>query len=206
VPSGIDYRRKHVRIEGDASSASYFFAAGAVTGSHVRVRNLRPDSPQGDIRFLEILRSMGCRTGVGGQRPPWVGVWGPASLSGVDVDMRDCSDVALTLATVALFAKGRTRIRGIGNLRVKETDRIAVACKNLRRIGAGVAEGKDSITILPKPVSSYRPTVIDTARDHRMAMSFTIAGLRIPGIEIPDPACVAKTYPDFFRDLDSLRQ
>ena len=186
-------------IESDASAASYFFAAPAICGGRIRVENISRHSRQGDIGFLDILQQMGCMIQEGQNR---IEVTGGDSLSGVDVDMRDIPDTAQTLAVIAPFAASPTRIRGIASARVKETDRVHATCTELRRLGVRVDEHEDGMTIYP--VEQMRPAVIQTYNDHRMAMAFSLLGLRFPGVTIENPACVSKTFPDFFDVLDTL--
>jgi 3-phosphoshikimate 1-carboxyvinyltransferase len=188
-------------IESDASAASYFFAAPAVAGGWVRVENIRRGSLQGDVGFLDVLEAMGCNVEAG---PDWITVSGPRNglLRGVEVDMRHMPDTALTLAAVAPFATTLTTIRGIATSRVKETDRIAAPCAELRRLGVRVDEFEDGLTIYP--ASAIRPATVETYNDHRMAMSFALVGLGAPGVAISDPGCVAKTFPDFWDVWDGL--
>jgi len=187
-------------IESDASSASYFFAAPAVCGGTVRVQNLSRHSRQGDIAFLDILEQMGCRTASGDHH---IEVTGSGSLRGVDVDLGDIPDTAQTLAVLAPFAGTPTRIHGIASARLKETDRIHATCIELQRLGVSVEERADGMTI--HPCRTFRPATVQTYNDHRMAMAFSLIGLRVPGITIDNPACVSKTFPDFFEVLGSLR-
>ena len=187
-------------IESDASAASYFFAASAILGGRVRVENISRRSKQGDIAFLDILQQMGCTVSEGKEH---VEVTGPVSLRGVDVDMRDISDTAQTLVAIAPFADSPTRIRGIGFIRAKESNRISDTCTELRRLGVDVQEHPDGLTI--QPCTAIKPAVIHTYDDHRMAMAFTLIGLRIPGVRIENPACVSKTFPDYFKVLENLR-
>ncbi|HXY33817.1 MAG TPA: 3-phosphoshikimate 1-carboxyvinyltransferase [Planctomycetaceae bacterium] len=192
------YRGRAFAIEPDASAASYFFAAAAITGGEVTVEGLSRDSLQGDVRFVEVLEQMGCavRWGVSS-----IAVQG-GPLRGIDVDMNDISDTAQTLAAVAVFAKGSSRIRNIAHVRHKETDRIRAVVSELNRLGIDAEECDDGLTIRPPAdVRHFRPTVVETYDDHRMAMSFSLLGLRVPGIRIANPACVRKTYPAFFDDL-----
>jgi 3-phosphoshikimate 1-carboxyvinyltransferase len=187
-----------IGIEPDASAASYFFAAAAITGGQVAIAGLDAATLQGDFRFVDVLAEMGCRVE---KRPgSTLVVGGP--LHGIDVDMNDISDTVMTLAAVACFAQGPTTIRNVGHIRHKETDRLAALATELRRIGASVDELEDGLTITPAPLHGAE---IETYDDHRMAMSLALIGLRVPGIVIKNPGCVAKTYPDFFRDLDQLR-
>lgn len=187
-------------IESDASAASYFFAAPAILGGKVRVENISRSSKQGDIAFLNILQQMGCTVSEG---QGYVEVMGSACLHGVDVDMRDISDTAQTLAAIAPFADSPTRIRGIGFIRAKESNRISDTCTELRRLGVDVQEHPDGLTI--QPCKAFRPATIHTYDDHRMAMAFSLIGLRIPGLYIENPACVSKTFPDYFKILETLR-
>jgi len=186
-------------IETDASAASYFFAAPAICGGTVRVENISRKSIQGDIAFLDILNQMGCEIKEDNR---FMEVTGPIEIRGIDVDMRDIPDTAQTLAAVAPFANSPTRIRGIASARVKETDRVAATCSELRRLGAQVEEHEDGMTIYP--CQNFKPANIETYNDHRMAMSFALIGLRVDGVVIENPACVSKTFPNYFEILDSL--
>lgn len=185
-------------IEPDASAASYFWAAAAIAGGRVRVDGLGRDSVQGDVGFCECLRSMGCEVRYGASGTTVEG----RPLVGIDVDMNGISDTVQTLAAVALFAKGPTTIRGVGHIRHKETDRIGALATELRKLGATVDERPDGLRVVPGPL---RPATIDTYHDHRMAMSLSLVGLKVPGVAINDPDCTAKTYPEFFDDLARLR-
>jgi 3-phosphoshikimate 1-carboxyvinyltransferase len=187
-------------IESDASAASYFFAAPAILGGTVRVDNISRQSKQGDITFLEILQQMGCVVSDG---PDHIEVTGSDFLYGVDVDMRDISDTAQTLAVIAPFASSPTRIRGIGFIRTKETDRITAVCTELTRLGVDVQEHSDGMII--QPCVSIRPACVHTYNDHRMAMAFSLIGLRASGVSIENPACVSKTFPNYFEVLETLR-
>jgi 3-phosphoshikimate 1-carboxyvinyltransferase len=186
-------------IEPDASAASYFFAAAAITGGRVTVEGLSRESLQGDVKMVECLQAMGCDVEYGDETITVTG----APLRGVTVDMNAISDTAQTLAAVALFAEGPTTITGIGHNRHKETDRIGDLAVELRRLGATVEEHDDGMTITPGPL---RAAEINTYNDHRMAMSLALVGLRTPGVVINDPGCTEKTYPRFFQDLAGLRQ
>ncbi len=200
VPAGQAYRAREFRIEGDFSSASYFFAAAAVTGGRVRVGNLRKDSRQGDRRFLDILGRMGCRVDhFPGEEA--IAVTG-APLRAVEADLRPIPDMAQTLGVVALFARGKTVLRGLANLHLKETDRLAAMASELGKLGALVRVGRDHLEIEPRALSGAE---IQTFNDHRMAMSFAVAGLRIPGVTIEDPGCVSKSYPNFWNDFSRLQ-
>jgi 3-phosphoshikimate 1-carboxyvinyltransferase len=198
VPPRQQYRKAHFAIEPDASAASYFWAAAAVTGGAIAVDGLTGDSLQGDVRFVDVLRQMGCR--VERETASLTVRGGP--LRGIDVDMNDISDTVMTLGAVALFADGPTTIRNVAHIRNKETDRLAALAAELRRVGAEVEELADGLRITPRPLHG---AVIETYNDHRMAMSLALVGLKVPGVVIQDPGCVAKTYPNFFSDLEKLR-
>ncbi len=191
------YRSCCYTIEPDATAASYFWAAAAITGGTVRVEGLSYSSVQGDVAFCRCLEQMGCTILA---TVDSITVQGGA-LHGIDVDMNPISDTVMTLAAVALFADGPTRIRNVAHIRHKETDRIGDLARELRRLGVAVEECDDGLTIHPGKLSAAR---IRTYQDHRMAMSFSLVGLRQPGIEIEDPKCVEKTYPHFFEDLEKL--
>ncbi len=193
VPAGSRYVSPgKVYVEGDASSASYFLALGAIGGGPVRVEGVGQDSIQGDVRFAEALAKMGAVIEMG---PNWMEARVPeAGLVAVDLDCNHIPDAAMTLATTALFAKGTTTLRNIASWRVKETDRIAAMAIELRKLGAVVEEGQDFIRVTP---ASLKPAAIDTYDDHRMAMCFALAAFGTP-LRINDPKCVAKTFPDFF--------
>jgi 3-phosphoshikimate 1-carboxyvinyltransferase len=191
---GVD----HYTIEPDASAASYFLAAAAITDGCITVPDIPKKSLQGDVRFVELLEDMGCmvvrsESGITVRGGP---------LHGIDVDMNDISDTVMTLAAVACFAEGPITIRNVAHIRHKETDRLAALATELRRVGAEVTEFTDGLTITPRPLHGAE---IETYNDHRMAMSMALIGLRVPGIVIKNPGCVAKTYPHFFTDLDQLR-
>lgn len=193
------YDGRTYAIEPDASAASYFFAAAAVTGGTVTVEGLGGRSVQGDMGFVDLLEHMGCRVDRQADATTVTG----RPLRGIDVDMNAISDTVMTLAVVALFADGYTRIRNVGHIRHKETDRIAALATELRKLGASVTEQADGLVIVPP--AAIVPTRIATYEDHRMAMSFAVAGLKAPGMVIADPACVAKTYPGFWEDWEALR-
>lgn len=193
VPAGSRYVSPgRVYVEGDASSASYFLALGAIGGGPVRVEGVGRDSIQGDVRFAEALAKMGAVIEMG---PNWMAARAPeGGLVAVDLDCNHIPDAAMTLATTALFAKGTTTLRNIASWRVKETDRIAAMAIELRKLGAVVEEGQDYIRVTP---AKLRPAAIDTYDDHRMAMCFSLAAFGTP-LRINDPKCVAKTFPDYF--------
>jgi len=204
------YRGTHYAIEPDASNASYFLAAAAIIpGSQCTLEGLGKRSLQGDIGFADVLHQMGAGMLFGGD---FITVMAPPEgtpLRGIDIDLNAMPDMAQTLAVVAVFAQGTTIIRNIGNLRIKETDRLVALQTELTKLGVGVEIDGDDLTITPPPHN--RPTIapgttIDTYNDHRMAMSFGVVGLRTPGIVINDPGCVDKTFPGFFDYLAQLGQ
>lgn len=199
ITSGDRYTGRTYEVEGDASSASYFFAAAAVTGGEVTVDHLNPASAQGDIGFPAVLEQMGCSVKKGDGKITLTG----NRLRGVNVSMNNMPDVAQTLAVVALFAEGPTTMTGIANLRIKETDRIGALASELTKLGATVITGEDRMTIHPGPVATSGAE-IETFDDHRMAMSFAIAGLIIPGVKILEPGCVNKSFPEFFQHLEDI--
>lgn len=206
IPRGT-YRGRDFEIEPDASAASYFFAAAAVTGGSVTVEGLHRQALQGDVGFVDVLARMGCKVRESAEGLTLIGPDAAKGerLRGIDVDMNAVSDTVQTLGPVALFAEGPTTIRGVGHIRHKETDRIHAVAVELRKLGATVDEDADGLRIEPRATpSDYVPAEIDTYDDHRMAMSFSLAGLKIPGIVIRDPGCTAKTYPEYFRDLAQL--
>jgi 3-phosphoshikimate 1-carboxyvinyltransferase len=191
------YDGREYAIEPDASAASYFTAAAALTGGRVRVEGLGRKSLQGDVAFCDALERMGCEV-------TWeddaVTVAGRAA-RGIEIDMNAISDTVPTLAVVALFAAGETAIRNVAHIRDKETDRISDLVRELRRLGGAVEERPDGLIIRPAPLHAAR---LQTYDDHRMAMSLALAGLRVDGVEIEDPGCVAKTFPGYWRALGSL--
>lgn len=187
-------------IESDASAASYFFAAPAICGGTVRIENISRNSKQGDIAFLDVLSQMGCEVS---ETDHCIQVSGSSKLRGIDVDLRDIPDTAQTLAAIAPFAASPTRIRGIASARLKETDRIHATCTELKKLGVPVEEHEDGMTI--HPVEKIRPAFIQTYDDHRMAMSFSLIGLRCEGVVIENPLCVSKTFPNYFDVLETLR-
>jgi 3-phosphoshikimate 1-carboxyvinyltransferase len=188
-------------IEPDASAASYFWAAAAITGGQVKVDGLSQNAIQGDVGFCDVLAKMGCDVEFGDD---FVSVTG-RPLRGVDVDMNEISDTVQTLSVVALFATGPTRVRGVAHNRFKETDRIGDLACELRKFGATIDEHEDGLTIHPPgDTSDLHGATIETYDDHRMAMSLSLAGLRISGVRILNPACTSKTYPDYFADVEVL--
>jgi len=197
VKAGQHYIPQKYRIEGDASNASYFFSAAALTQGRVRVENLKSNSLQGDIRFLGILRRMGCGVSQGDD---WAEVEGK-ELQGIEIDMNGMPDLVPTLAITAAFARGETIIRDIGHLRLKESDRIEALAFELRKMGIRVEEGEDWLRI---EGGKAHDAEIDPHNDHRLAMSFAIAGLAIPGIRIQHERCVDKSFPEFWQKLQRL--
>ena len=195
APSGGRYA-----VEGDATAASYFWAAAVITGGEATVDNVPADGLQGDAAFADILASMGAHVT---KDKRGITVSSGGAFNGITVDMNDIPDVVQPLAVTALFAKGRTRIENVGNLRVKETDRLYALETELKRLGAHVSTGPDWIEIDPAK-SKLKGTQLRTYDDHRMAMSLALVGLRIPGVSIENPACVSKTFPDFFQVLERL--
>ncbi|MGO9265703.1 MAG: 3-phosphoshikimate 1-carboxyvinyltransferase [Candidatus Binataceae bacterium] len=197
VPGGQRYHPMDFAVEPDASGASYFAAAAAVGGT-VTLRGLRQESVQGDTEFFAILEKMGARVT---WHPDRVEVTGTGALRGVDVAMNAMPDMVPTLAAIAPFASTPTRIRGVGFIRHHESDRIAALATELRRLGAAVEEYEDGLGIAPSPLHG---ATVATYDDHRIAMAFAVVGLKVAGVRISNPGCVAKTYPDFFRDLATL--
>ena len=198
IEGGQRYQPRVYNIEPDASNASYFFAAAAITGGRVTVQHLHLDSTQGDVQFLRILEQMGCQVTVSDNG---ITVTGPRQLKGIDVDMRTISDTALTLAAIAPFADSKVTIRNIEHTRWQETDRIHAMVTELRKLGVPVVEHQDGLEISPVPVT---PAAIDTYEDHRIAMAFSLVGLKADGIRINDPECVSKTFPHYFQVLQQL--
>jgi len=205
VPESARYRSPgEIWVEGDASSASYFLAAGAIGGGPVRVEGVGRDSVQGDVCFADALALMGAQIEMG---PNWIEAQAPASgrLKAIDLDCNHIPDAAMTLAVAALFADGATTLRNIASWRVKETDRIAAMATELRKVGATVGEGADSIRITP-PESLIPNAVINTYDDHRMAMCLSLVTLGGVPVRINDPACVNKTFPEYFKAFAGIVQ
>jgi len=198
VPGGQTYRKSQLTVEADASSASYFAAAAILCGGTVKLQNLKRDSVQGDVHFLDLLQRMGAQV-------TWkntsVVVQGAGVFTGLDVDLSAMPDMVPTLAVLAPFATTPTRIRNVKFIRHHESDRIHALAVELARLGVKVVEHEDGLTIEP---GCPTPAAIETYDDHRIAMSFAIVGLKIPGVRIKDPGCVSKTYPHFFVDLAAL--
>ncbi len=200
IPQGC-YRAMEYEIEGDASNASYFWAAAAITAGRVTVSNVPVPSLQGDAGLVPLLARMGCeisREGGG------IMVQGRPRLEGITVDMGDMPDVVPTLAVVAAFAHGKTVIKNIAHLRIKECDRLSAVVTELTRMGAQVEEQQDSMIIHGDGGANLHGAVIDTYKDHRMAMSFAVAGLKVAGVQISDEGCVAKSFPDFWERFSLL--
>jgi 3-phosphoshikimate 1-carboxyvinyltransferase len=199
VPAGQQYMSPGtIHVEGDASSASYFLAAGAIAGGPVRIEGVGQNSIQGDVRFVEALQQMGATVTMGDN---WIEAQSNGVLNAIDADFNHIPDAAMTIAVAALYANGPSTLRNIGSWRVKETDRIAAMATELRKLGAIVEQGADYLRITPP--AQIKSATIDTYDDHRMAMCFSLASLdgaarRGNKIRINDPKCVAKTFPDYF--------
>ena len=198
IAAGGRYGARRYEIEPDASAASYFWGAAAVSGGTITIQGLTREGLQGDVAFCDCLARMGCRVQYGCDA---VTVSAGDTLTGIDVDMNSISDTVQTLAAVALFAEGPTTITGVAHIRHKETDRIGDLARELRKLGAVIEERRDGMSIVPADVHAAE---IETYDDHRMAMSLALVGLRVPGVVIKNPNCTAKTYPGFFDDLASL--
>jgi 3-phosphoshikimate 1-carboxyvinyltransferase len=194
------YVPRGYRIEPDASSAHYFLAAAALCGGRVRVQGLGDTSLQGDVRFVDVLEQMGATVMRGDE---FLEVRGGAQLDGIEADMNAISDTVPTLAALAPFARRPVTIRNVAHVKLQESDRLHAVATELQRLGVRVRELEDGLCIEP---STIRPAVVDTYDDHRLAMSFALIGLRVPGIGIRDPECVRKTFPDYFARLEMLRR
>jgi 3-phosphoshikimate 1-carboxyvinyltransferase len=202
VPAGARYRSPgRVDVEGDASAASYFLAAGVIGGGPVRVEGVGRDSIQGDVAFADVLARQGGDIRFGEN---WIEARRGEELRGGTIDCVAIPDAAMTLAIVALFARAPTRLVNIGSWRVKETDRIAAMVNELAKLGATIAAGSDWLEI--SPLASFREAAIDTYDDHRMAMCFALAALGGVRVAINDPGCVRKTFPGYFEALQSIVQ
>lgn len=203
VPQGV-YHATNYPIEPDASNATYFLAAAAIRpGSKVTVDGLGKRSLQGDVGFADVLHRMGADLIFGAD---FITVAGTERFEGIDIDLSTMPDTAQTLAVAALFAEGPTTIRGLHTLRVKETDRVAALVNELKKLGAEIEVDEDDLTIHPPEGGNLRAAEIDTYDDHRMAMSFAVAGTRAASVTIRDAQCVNKTYPTFFEDLERMRE
>ena len=201
VPAGEYVSPGKIFVEGDASSASYFLAAGALGGGPVRVAGVGRASIQGDVRFTEVLERMGARVSI---EDDAIEVAGGKTLKAIDMDLNHIPDAAMTAAVLALFADGPSAIRNVASWRVKETDRLAAMAKELRKLGAQVDEGGDFLKITPRKLEPG--VAVDTYDDHRMAMSFALVALGGVPVRINDPQCVAKTFPDFFQVWQTIVQ
>ncbi len=200
IPQGR-YRAMDYEIEGDASNASYFWAAAAITGGRVTVSNVPVPSLQGDAGLVPLLARMGCEVSRDGGG---ITLKGGEHLKGITVDMGDMPDVVPTLAVVAAFANGKTVINNIAHLRIKECDRLTATLTELAKMGARVEEGDDFMVIHGDGGASLHGAEIETYNDHRMAMSFAVAGLRVAGVQITGEGCVAKSFPDFWERFAKL--
>jgi 3-phosphoshikimate 1-carboxyvinyltransferase len=201
IRAGQKYKSPgEIHVEGDASSASYFLAAGAIGKGPVRVEGVGKSSIQGDVRFAEALASMGANITMGDN---WIESSGNGRLKAIDLDCNHIPDAAMTLAVAALFADSTTRLSNIASWRVKETDRITAMATELRKVGATVEEGADYIRITP-PAKLTPNAVIDTYDDHRMAMCFGLIALGGVPVRINDPKCVGKTFPEYFSVLAGI--
>jgi 3-phosphoshikimate 1-carboxyvinyltransferase len=198
VEAGQRYKPATIEIEPDATGASYFFAAAAITHGEVVVRNARATSLQGDWRILQILKEMGCKVV---EDKNGIGVRGIGMLRGMDVDLRDTPDLAPTIAITGLFAGGTTRIRNVPQLRHKESDRLNALVVELQKLGANIRLVEDGVQIEP---SSLHGAPLDTYDDHRLAMSFAVAGLRVPGVRVENPECVTKSFPEFWEEFERI--
>jgi 3-phosphoshikimate 1-carboxyvinyltransferase len=200
IQGGQSYAGQDYTIEGDASSATYFWGLAALLGQEMCVTNIPSTSVQGDLRFLHVLERMGCTV----SRSHTLRVCGPAHLLPLgDIDLNALPDAAMTVAVLAAFCQGVTRIHNVANLRVKETDRLHALATELRKLGANVIELADGLQINGDP-GILHGADIATYDDHRMAMCFGMAGARLPGVRIAEPSCVSKTYPDFWGDLQRV--
>ena len=203
IPAGAGYDSRIYDIEPDMSAAAYFYAMSALLGIKVCVRGVHYDSMQGDIEFIRVLEQMGCSADDTSEgiilTPPAAG-----NLHGVDIDMSAFSDQAITLAAIAPFADSPTTIRNIGHIRLQESDRLSGIATELKRTGVHVEETEDSVTVYPITSETSGPILIETYNDHRMAMGFSLLGLKTPGIVINDPVCCSKTFENYFEVLDSI--
>ena len=199
IKPGQKYKKRKYLIQGDASSASYFMGAAAICSGECEILNVGHMCNQGDINFAFLLEKMGAHVKV---KKHSTIIKSGGNLKGITCDLNSTPDVVQTLAVVALYAEGETLIKNVYNLRIKETDRLLALETELIKIGADVKTGEDWIKITPK--TSYKPAEIETYNDHRMAMSFALAGLKTNGIRILNPEVVSKSYPDFFKDFEKL--
>lgn len=186
------YKPKKYYIEGDASNASYFMAAAAVTKSKIKINGLNTNSHQGDIKFISVLKQLGCKIHSGKN---YIEVTGN-EIKSISIDMNEMPDLVQTLSVILLFSKGKSSIKNVYNLRFKECDRLFALSTELRKLGMNVKEMKSGIQIEPKRII---PAYIDTYNDHRMAMSFSVAGLKIKGVTIKNTSCVNKSFPNYWK-------
>lgn len=202
VPAGASYRKTYYRIEPDVSAACYFYGAAAITGGTALVKNVHFDNSQGDMKFLEVLRDMGCAVE---EEPEGIRVTGPevGKLKGIELNMNDFSDQALTLAAMAPYANSKVRMTGIGHIRGQESDRLHAMAAELGKAGICCAEEQSAITIFP---GQPKAAVIETYEDHRVAMAFSLLGLRTEGIVIDNPGCCKKTFEEYFEILERLTE
>jgi len=202
VPAGASYKKTHYRIEPDVSAACYFYGAAAITGGTALVKNVHSDNSQGDMKFLEVLREMGCAVE---EEPGGIRVTGPeiGKLKGIELNMNDFSDQALTLAAIAPYASSKVRMTGIGHIRGQESDRLHAMAAELGKAGICCAEEQSAITIFP---GQPKAAVIETYEDHRVAMAFSLLGLRTEGIVIDNPGCCKKTFEEYFDILEQLTE
>ena len=200
VPAKAEYEREQYTVEPDMSAACYFYAAAAMTGGKAKVCNVHMDNTQGDLKFLEVLKQMGC---VVQEEPDGIAVTGPekGTLKGIHINMNDFSDQTMTLAVIAPFCQDEVRIEGIGHIRLQESDRLHGIATELKKLGVQCEEEESAITIYP---GRPQPGVVETYEDHRMAMAFSLIGLLVEGIVIDNPMCCRKTFENYFELLDAL--
>lgn len=202
VPAHAEYNKNAYTVEPDMSAACYFYAAAAMTGGRTQVRNVHMDNTQGDLKFLEVLKQLGCKVE---EQPEGIVVTGPqkGELKGIQINMNDFSDQTMTLAVLAPFCKEKVRIEGIGHIRLQESDRLHGIATELTKLGVRCEEEESAITIYPgKPHAG----VVESYEDHRMAMAFSLIGLVTEGIVIDNPMCCRKTFENYFELLDDLCQ
>lgn len=200
ITKDLKLKPAEIIIESDASSATYFFGSAAILRKTIRVNGLIKNSTQADIKFIKVLKKMGCSVEWGKNYVKLKG----KKLKGISIDMNDAPDSVPALAVVSIFAEGKTLIRNIENLRYKESDRISAIANELKKLGTTVNHGYNYLEITPS--KKYSPAVINTYNDHRIAMSFAIAQLKIPGVKIKNPDCVKKSYPNFWLEFNKLRE
>ena len=198
VQEGGGYHAATFAVEADASSASYPMAAAAISAGEVFVEGVKPDSTQGDARFVDVLAAMGCTVS---WSDDGVAITGTSDLKGIDVDMNAMPDVVPTLAVVSLFARGQTSIRNVAHLRYKESDRLQALAVELTKLGAAIGVRTDGLDIVPAPLHGAQ---LGTYGDHRLAMSFALAGLRVPGVRVEEPESVKKSYPRFWAEFEKF--